>query len=468
MLKKLNRNAVPEVRNRPVKVLHFGDGNFIRAFIGWIIDVMNESTDFNGNIQVIAPLRNYAARSDEQDGLYHVALRGLVNGVPYSSTRLITSISETINPYTSHAGFLKAAENRKLEFVFSNSTEAGLAFIYEDDNVAGTAESFPGKVTQLLYHRYNHFSGSLSKGLIFIPCELVEKNGQKLQSIVLHYCEHWKLPAAFVQWVQEANIFCNTLVDRIVPGFPTRDVEEIQGATGYDDSRIVVAEPYHLLVVEGDKKLNALFPASKAGLSVKFVDNLESFRLQKVRILNGAHTSMMAFAYLRGLRTVKEAIDDPTTGAFIRQTIEQEIIPTLPLPANELKAYAADVMDRFGNPYIRHELASIALNSISKFKVRVLPTILGYINIKAALPSNLIRAFAALILFYRGEWRGDKMPVKDLPEVIAIFKAAWMNDDVESVVTNILSNTALWDQDLTGIDGMQEAVIQALHDLERI
>jgi len=468
MLKKLNRNSTQGIRNRPVKALQFGDGNFIRAFAAWIIDVMNESTDFNGNIQVIAPLRNNSLHKDIQDGLYHVVIRGLVNGERYAQTRLVTSVADTINPYTSFQAFIKAAENRKLEFVFSNTTEAGIAFVYEDSQPSAAAESFPGKVTQLLYHRYTHFRGSLSKGLIFIPCELIEKNGDKLQSIVLQYCEHWKLPAAFVQWVREANIFCNTLVDRIVPGFPSIDAIEIQQSLGYEDERMVVAEPYHLLVVEGDKKLNALFPAAKAGLSVKFVGDIEPYRVRKIRILNGAHTAMMAVAYLRGIRTVKEAIDDPFTGKFIKDAIQNEIIPTIRLPADEMKAYAAEIMDRFGNPFIRHELASIALNSVSKFKVRVLPTILDYININAAMPVNLIHAFAALILFYRGEWKNEKLPVKDLPEVIATFQEAWQNNELGAVVTTVLSNAQLWDQDLTKVDGLQHAVSKALSNLEAI
>ncbi|HTE31377.1 MAG TPA: tagaturonate reductase, partial [Chryseolinea sp.] len=413
-----------------------------------------------------SPLRSTSLpETDEQDNLYHVAVQGLEHNEVVSQVRLISSVAAKVNPYKSFDAFLAAGENRKLEFVFSNSTEAGIVFNPLDADPAIPGESFPAKVTQLLYHRFRHFAGSLSKGLIFIPCELIDNNGDTLQSVVLQYCQHWSLPVPFVQWIKEANIFCNSMVDRIVTGYPKDNAAEINLRTGFNDKKLVAAEPYHLWVIEGEQKLNTLFPAQKAGLAVRFVRSIQPYRLQKVRILNGAHTLMVGIASLRGLKTVKESIDHKDIGHFIRRTITEEIIPTLSLPVDELFAFTAEVMDRFGNPYIRHELSSIALNSVSKFKVRVLPTLLDYLKAKSSLPPGLIQGFAAMILFYKGEWDGRKMPVNDSPEIMHFFETTWESSNIENVVTKTLSNKSLWDQDLTLIEGMEKAVTHSLQML---
>jgi tagaturonate reductase len=299
-----------------------------------------------------------------------------------------------------------------------------------------------------------------------LPCELIESNGNTLKSIVLKYIDFWKLPDAFAQWIQECNIFCNSLVDRIVPGFPKDNLDEIQKRIGYDDIHLVSAEPFHLWVLEAPEKVQQLFPAHKVGLSVKYVDDLTPYRAQKVGILNGAHTSLVPVAYLHGLRTVKEAVDNDYTGKFIRETIFDEILPTLDLPQEELRKFADDTLERFQNPFIRHELKSIALNSISKFKVRVLPTILTYIKRTQKLPHHLLYSFAALIRFYKGEWKGEALPLNDSPDVIEFFSEAWQGKKTESVVRRVLSNTALWGEDLTGIEGLPDYVTKALNTLE--
>ena len=282
----------------------------------------------------------------------------------------------------------------------------------------------------------------------------MKSNGDTLKETILLYAKLWKLPEDFKQWITSCNQFCNTLVDRIVPGFPKETIHEIQQSIGYEDNLVVEAEPFHLWVIEGPESLQQQFPATKAGLQVKFVKDLTPYRTRKVRILNGAHTTLVPVAYLAGIRTVKESIDDKNIGTYIRNVIFNEIIPTLDLPADELTQFANDVIERFQNPFIKHELLSIALNSISKFKVRVLPSVLEYKKRTGKLPVDLLYSLAALIRFYKGEWHGDAIPLNDSPEVLNFFKMAWQEQDVQKIVQKVLSNESFWGQDLTQVDGV--------------
>ena len=468
MLKKLNRANVTHKLERPIKVLQFGDGNFLRGFADWVIDILNEKTDFNGDVQIVRPLRKGSAKKhDDQDGLYHVALMGLQNGKMISDTRLITCISGFVDPYNQSQLYHSAAENPDLKFIISNTTESGITFNANDNDPTQVPESFPGKITVLLYHRFKKFNGDRSKGLVFLPCELIEKNGDTLKSVVLQYCSHWKLPTAFAQWISECNTFCNTLVDRIVPGFPKDNIDEIQKKTGYEDNQVVSAEPFHLWVIEAPNEVREIFPADKAELSVKYVEDLTPYRTQKVRILNGAHSALTPVAYLRGIRTVGEAVNNEYCRAFIKKAIFEEIIPTLDSSEAELRQFANDVLERFQNPFIKHELKSIALNSISKFKVRVLPSILEYKKRTGKLPTNLIYSFAALVMFYKGEWNGERLPVNDSEEVIAFFIEVWKRDNLQDVVTSVLSNATIWGMDLTKVDGLWESATKALEALHK-
>lgn len=463
----LNRHTANRPQTLPVKILQFGEGNFLRAFVDWIVDILNEKTDFHGAIDVIQPIgRGMAAELQAQDGLYHVVLNGLQQGQTISETRLIACIADAFSPYDDFQRFLESARNPELRFIVSNTTEAGIAFHAADADPYTLADSFPGKVTQLLYHRFQTFQGAEDKGLILIPCELIEKNGDKLRETVLHYADHWKLPATFKQWIQSANTFCNSLVDRIVPGFPKDTIRDIQQAIGYTDNLVVTAEPFHLWVIEAPAAVQQAFPAEHAGLQVKFVQDLTPYRTRKVRILNGAHTALVPVAYLRGLRTVRDAVDDSDAGTFLREAIYEEIIPTLDLPKSELEQFAADVLERFQNPFIRHELSSIALNSISKYKVRVLPSVLEFYKRTGTLPEKLLHALAALILFYKGTHQGETLPVNDTPEILDFFKHAWKTGNADDAVRQTLANKTFWDQDLTQVPGLLARVTHYIHTYE--
>ena len=441
MPKELNRKTVP-IQKRPVKILQFGAGNFLRGFCDWMVDILNEKTGFNGNVHIIQPIRRgKGSEIDKQDGLFHVVLKDQ----QVNEHRLITCVDSVINPFDDPEKFLSLAENPDLEFVFSNTTEAGIIF-NEKDN-----DTFPGRATALLYRRYQKLP---SKGLTFLPTELIEKNGATLKAVIHQYIDSWKLPTEFKNWVNSNVIFCNTLVDRIVTGY--QDISQI---TGYDDKFTVMAESYHLWVIEAPEHVRKSIPFDDAPLNVLFVKDLTPYRTRKVRILNGAHTTLVPVAWLKGLRTVRESVEDLEVGNYLLKAIHVEIIPTLDLPKEELTSFADDVMDRFRNPFIKHELVNISLNSISKYRVRVLPSVLRYIELKNQLPKRLLYSLAALIKLYQTQ-------VKDTPEVAEFFQRAWAGNDAIHAAKAVLGNKDFWGQDLNEIPGLNKLVTEDLKVLD--
>lgn len=449
--------------------MQFGGGNFLRGFADYFIDILNEKKNFNASVEIIQSIgKNSGTTLNDQDGLYHVVTNGIQDGKPISEIRLITCVTGAFNPKDDVQRFLRTGENPELKLVVSNTTEAGITFNKADTCVDTLPETFPGKLTMLLYHRYRFFNGAPDKGLVFLPCELIENNGEILKQTMLQYIAHWNLPQEFKEWITRHHHFCNTLVDRIVPGFPKETITEINQRTGYADNLVVMAEPFHLWVIEAPASVQQFFPADQAGLHVKFVNDLSPYRTRKVRILNGAHTALVPVAYLRGLRTVRESIEDSYASDFIRKAIFEEIIPTLDLSTDELHQFANDVLDRFRNPFIRHELSSIALNSISKYKVRVLPSVIEFHKRKEHLPEKLVQSLAALIRFYKGDWQGEALPVNDTPEILAFFKKVWSYPNLDQVADETLANEALWGKDLTQIPGLSATVTKYLQEIESL
>ncbi len=431
-----------------------------------MIQKANEAEVFDGDIHIVQ-VHSKSANNPmkDQDCLFHVIEKGLKKGELVEESTLITCVAGITNIFEDYDEYLKLGENPELRFVVSNTTEAGIVFDPSDSSVDSIPNTFPGKITALLFHRFKAFNGDKTKGLIFLPCELIEGNGEALKECIQKYISYWKLPSEFSDWLDWHNTFCNTLVDRIVPGFPKGSIEEIQEKIGYKDNMAVMVEPYHFWAIEGVDTVKEEFPLDKAGLNVKFVNNLGPFRTQKVRILNGGHTSMVPYAYLKGLRTVREAVENPEIGAFLKTEIYEEIIPTLNMPKEELEQFANEVLERFANPFIVHELKSIALNSISKFKVRVLPSLLGYYELKKAWPEKLILSFAALLVFYRGNYNGVETPVNDNPTLMAEFKSAWELGSTMETVEKLLSERMYWGEDLRGYEGLVEAVSEAVDQL---
>ena len=417
-----------KTRHRPVKVLQFGEGGFLRAFVDWMLQRVNDEGVFDGGVTVVQPIAaGLCEQLMAQDGNYHLLMRGLRDGVPTVEEAKIDVIEGCVNPYTDYEAYLAQAENPALRFVVSNTTEAGIAYEAGDRLADAPQTSFPAKVTALLWRRYQK---GLS-GLVFLPCELIEKNGTTLREIVLRYAREWALGEDFCRWIETENMFCNTLVDRIVTGYPKDEVLPEYA----DDKMLDTSEIFHLWVIEGYRGLFSELPLDRAGLNVILTDDITPYRTRKVRILNGAHTSLIPYALLSGVETVRDCMQNETLSAFVRSAVYEEIIPTLDLPREELEAYAEAVFERFDNPYIRHYCSSISLNSVSKFRVRVLPSLLEYRRRFGKEPEKLLFSFAKLIDFYRTDM------VKDDPAVAAFMK--------DASVEEILANVAFWGEDLS-------------------
>ncbi|MEM1338693.1 MAG: tagaturonate reductase [Bacteroidota bacterium] len=448
-MKKLNRNTVSALPERPIKIVQFGEGNFLRGFVDWMIDLLNERTNFNGNIQIVQPLaEGMGALINAQDGLYHLVLEGIEKGEKVQNSRLITSVSSVLNPYLHYEDFLRLGENPELQFIVSNTTEAGIVFAPEDKDYKSVPHSFPAKLTALLYHRFQFYAGDPPGTLYILPCELIEANGQLLHECVAHYADLWSLGEGFKSWLERGVLFYNTLVDRIVPGFPKTTIAAIQEHLGYKDQLVVKAEPFHLWVIEGPSQIKSELHFKQAGVNVIFTEDLTRYRTRKVRILNGAHTAMVPIGYLKGFTEVREVVEDKKLALFLDTLLFQEIIPTLDMPKAELEQYTLEVLDRFRNPFITHHLLDIALNSISKFKVRVLPSLLHYMEQNHTIPVGLASAFAYLLLFYRGEFNDTTIPLKDNENYLSFFKEAWNADSPELSIAKILSNEKLWGDNL--------------------
>lgn len=457
-MQKLNRNTV-KTNTYTQRVIQFGEGNFLRAFTDWMIHKMNHQLSFDAGVVVVQPIEHgLVDMLNEQDGLYTLNLNGIKEGKAINDFDVIDCIEKGINPYTNFDDYLQLAQNPSFRFVISNTTEAGIAYNQNDKLTDTPPSSFPAKVTQLLYKRYQHFNGAADKGLIFLPCELIDKNGANLKRYVIQFANDWNLDDDFISWIESNNIFCNTLVDRIVSGFPKNRIDEITQNLGYNDNLVVEGENFHLWVIEGPDEVKEAFPADTCGLNVIFTNDLSPYRTRKVRILNGAHTSLVPVSYLFGIDKVRESLQDPTVGKFLKEAIAKNICPTLDFPEEELVQFSNDVLDRFRNPFLEHQLISISLNSVSKYKTRVLPSVLKFIVAQGQLPNYLLFSLAALIVFYKGDRNGIPIPLKDDAAVLDFFKHQWENQSPNEVVHKTLANKTFWGEDLTERNGLEKAV----------
>lgn len=468
-------------KDLPERVIQFGEGNFLRAFVDWMFHQLNKNNLFNGRIVVVQPIaEGLVSKLNEQDGLYTLILRGLKDGKPTEIKEIVSSVSRGINPYTQWDEYLKCAENPDIEFVISNTTEAGIAYDKNDSLDKKPPVSFPGKLVAYLYHRFKHFDGDPSKGMVIIPCELVDRNGDNLKRIVLRLSNDWNLPEEFKTWVKEHNIFLNTLVDRVVTGYPKDEITEIMEKLGYEDELVDTGELFHLWVIEGPKELSKKLPFNKVGLNVIWTDDMTPYRTRKVRILNGAHTSSVPAAFLYGLETVGEMMEHEIMGEYVRQVIYDEIIPSIDLDEKMLTEFADSVVERFRNPFIKHYLISILLNSSSKFKTRVLPSIIEYQKRFGRLPEKLTFSMAALIAVYKdGRVEGTSMRARrekgefimkdDLP-VLEFFEETWKKFDGSresalEVARAVLGNIDLWEEDLNKVPDLTEKVGDYLYQI---
>lgn len=460
----LNRRDFPGAQY-PERIIQFGEGNFLRAFIDWQIDLLNEHTDLNAGVVIVRPIQSdFPPSLSIQDGLYTTIIRGLnEQGESVSDARLIRSVNREISVYDDYDAFLKLAHNPDMRFVFSNTTEAGISYHAGDKFDDAPAVSYPAKLTRLLFERFSHFNGAADKGWIIIPCELIDYNGDALRELVLRYAQEWALPAAFIRWLNDANSFCSTLVDRIVTGYPRDEVTTLEAELGYHDGFLDTAEHFYLFVIQGPASLARELRLDKHPLNVLIVDDIKPYKERKVAILNGAHTALVPVAFLAGLDTVGEAMNDAEICAFVEKAIYQEIIPVLDLPRDELESFASAVTGRFRNPYIRHQLLSIALNGMTKYRTRILPQLLAGQKVTGQLPARLTFALAALIAFYRAERNGDNYPVQDDASWLERYQQLWAQHrdrqlSTRELVHSVLSVSEHWEQDLTQVSGLVDQV----------
>lgn len=461
-MKILNRENFPG-NAWPTRIIQFGEGNFLRAFVDWSVDILNENTQLNAGITVVRPINtDFPPSLNTQDGLYTTIIRGLDDdGEKVSDFRVIRSVNNEINPYQSFESFLALAREPDIRFVFSNTTEAGINY-HEGDRVDDAPPvSYPAKLTRLLLERFNTFNGETDKGWVIIPCELIDYNGEALKKLVLRYAKEWALSSEFISWIESDNTFCSTLVDRIVPGYPKEEVKALQETLGYQDSFLDTAEYFYLFVIQGPDWLAKELYLDKHPMNIHIVPDIKPYKERKVAILNGAHTAMVPVAWLSGLDTVGEAMCDEDVRQFIEKLIGDDIIPVLDLPESELREFASAVTGRFQNPYIKHQLLSIALNGMTKFKTRLLPQLLAGLE-KGHLSERLSFALAALLVFYRGKREEQSYPLQDDDIWLAYFSQTWplVGKDISThqFVNQVLANEKHWDINLSQYSNLVDKV----------
>ena len=478
-MRKLNQSTLCQLglesaRPTHVRVLQFGEGNFLRAFVDRMIDDANQRIGFDAGVRIVQPIpRGMAATLKEQDGLYTLILRGVAEGKTVRDVRIVRSVVDAMDPYTDFVAFLAAARDEELRFVVSNTTEAGIALNEGDRLEDAPPASFPAKVTRLLWERYRALGDRAGTGLIFLPCELIDGNGRQLEACVRETARRWALGDGFMAYLERENVFCSTLVDRIVTGYPREEASALCAELGYEDALIDTGEPFGLWVIEGPESVAEQFPLDKAGCPVVFTRDVTPYRTRKVRMLNGAHTTIVCAGYLAGLDTVRDCMMDEQMRAFLTRALYGEIMDQLPLERADLEAFAQAMLERFENPFNRHMLLSIALNSVSKFTARVLPSIKAYLAAKGRLPQCLSLGLAALIAFYRGaradeqgEYSGtrgaDRYVVRDDAHVLSAFSAMPGMDAPDALAQAALADASLWGEDLTLLDGFAPLVASQL------
>ena len=463
------------LKNAPERVLQFGEGNFLRAFADYWFDMANEKAGWNGKCVLVQPIaQGLTQLINRQEGLYTLYLRGRQNGEKVDAKRVISSVSRCLNPYEKqdYDAMMDVAAGEALEYIVSNTTEAGIVYAPSCRLEDCPPASFPAKLTQVLLHRWR----AGRPGVVVLSCELIDNNGKELLRCVNQYIKQWGLEEGFARWVNGDCTFCSTLVDRIVPG-RIRDAAEaarLEEENGYRDALIDVGEVFGVWNIEGPEWLAEKLPFRAAGLNCPVVPDVTPYKKRKVRILNGAHTGFVPGAYLAGYDIVRDCMQDDVILGFMNRMLHEEVIPTLPLDRQDLEAFAAAVQDRFNNPFINHELMSITLNSTSKWRARNMPSLLEYAQTAGKLPPCLAMSFAAYIAFYSSDIqalteqglvcrrpKGNEYTVSDDRWVLEFYYSRRGVSD-ETLVHDVMTNEKMWGQDLTLVPGFEQAAAENL------
>lgn len=461
-MKPLNRKNARADFNKPIKIIQFGTGNFLRGFADWAFEIANEKANFNAGIQIVKNTESIEEHSlNNQEGLYHVVLNGIQNQKIVNQKYLIESVKGVINPFKNYQDFLNLALEKELKLIISNTTEQGIFFNENDSSSNKCHDSFCAKLTSLLWYRFSNFDNKDNDTIAILPCELIENNGKKVKENVLKYIQNWQLGNEFITYINNHIYFYDTLVDRIVPGFPKNENTGLP----FQDNFVVKAEPYYVWYLEGNPIIKSIFPYEKAELNIRLVNQIKPYRDLKVSILNGLHTIMVPIAYFKNILSVKEVMDNKSLKDFLTQTAVNEIIPAIEIDSKIAQNYLHEIFERYENPYIVHYLSNIALNSISKFKVRVVPQIVTYIRLKQELPNNLIFVLANLIVFYKGNYKSISLPVQDSAENLKVLHQFWGNDISLTNISILLENEMLWGVNLNAFDNFSEKVCTSIQQI---
>jgi tagaturonate reductase len=481
-LKNINPKLVEvpadELFELPEKVLQFGTGVLLRGLPDYFIDKANKQNIFNGRIVVVKSTDGGDATAfEKQDGLYSICVRGIEDGNKKEQNIICSSISRVLSAKSEWETILQCAHDPNMEVIISNTTEVGIELVNNDDIRRHPPVSFPGKLLAFLHERYKAFDGSQQCGMVIVPTELIVDNGKKLEAIVTELAYLNGLDEAFIDWLENCNHFCNSLVDRIVPGKPATAIRSaLENDLGYTDDLLSMSEVYSLWAIEGDEHIANVLSFAKADKGVVITKDIELFRELKLRLLNGTHTLSSGVAFLAGFTTVSEAMNNENMSGFISTIMHNEIGPAIPysIPAKEKTIFAGQVLDRFRNPHIEHQWISITMNYTSKMQMRVVPLLLNHYKLSNAVPANIATGFAAYILFmkavkeeagvYYGDNNGKLYPIKD--DAAQGFYEKWKSGNTNEVVTTVLKDAALWGTDLSQLTGFKQAVIEKLDEIK--
>lgn len=462
----------------PERVLQFGEGNFLRGFVDYFFDMANEKSGFNGKVLLVQPIDGgLSALINAQAGLYTLYLRGLEKGAMVNERRIISSVSRCINPYAAYEALLTAAANPDLRYIVSNTTEAGIAWNDTCRYHDAPPESFPAKLCRFLHERWKVLSGGKGTGMVILSCELIDDNGKLLEKYVYRHAKQWGLETEFSRWLEDECLFCSTLVDRIVTGYPRAEADALNAENGYIDNCYDVGEVFGLWIIEGPAWLENELPFMRAGLPVKVVADHAPYKKQKVRLLNGAHTTIVPAAFLCGQNIVRDSMHDADMARFFRRAVWEEIIPAVPLPRKELEAFAIAVEERFKNPFLDHQLLSIALNTTSKWRTRVLPSLKDGLKQTGGVPKCLAFGLAAVIVFFStahigaegtvcGTRNGKDYPLREDAAVVNFYLTNGAKPSVE-LTKLVLSRTDFWGEDLTALPELEVFVAETLEDIRK-
>jgi tagaturonate reductase len=463
-----------KIMELPEKVLQFGTGVLLRALPYYFIDRENKKGFFNGRVVIVKSTDSDSSAFDEQDGLYTICVRGVENGNTVKENIINASVSRVLSARSEWKNILELAHNKEMSIVISNTTEVGIQLVQDDIN-SEPPVSFPGKLLSFLFERYKAFKGSADSGMVIVPTELITDNGSKLESIVLDLAHRNNLDFKFIEWLENHNNFCNSLVDRIVPGKPNQsELRKLETELGYTDEILTMSEVFRLWAIEGGEKVKQLLSFSQIDKQVIIVPDITLFKELKLRLLNGTHSFNCGLAFLSGFNITRDAVTDRIFSVFAKNLMHKEIAEAIPYPIEKKvkEDFANSTFERFCNPFIDHQWQSITVQYTSKMKMRNIPLLERHYDLHDHVPTHMAAGFAGFLQYMKvvkqengrffGERNGELYEIKD--DSAALFFEAWKNNSSDKLAEEILGNKNLWETDLSKLPGFLHCVQEYLQE----